>query len=560
MSPQTHEGSSFVRHIPCEACGSRDNNSEFSDGHTFCFGCNAYTKGGGTNAPQQTRRVPLDLIQGGEIQGLRLRKITDETCQHFNYRVAEYKGKKCQVAPYYDVDGNIVAQKIRFADKTFKVLGSLDDALPFGSQAFQKSGRQVVVTEGEIDAMSLSQAQGNKWPVVSIACGAGGQTRKYIARHRDYFLGFEKVVLMFDNDAPGKEAAEIAASVIGRRAHIAELPVSIGKDANDFLVRGETEALINAMWKAQPWRPEGIVELSSLREAVKEAPETGLSFPWPELTKLLYGIRLRMIVGLGSAVGSGKTDFFTQIINHLSTVHKQACGVFYLETPPVETVRRIAGKHAGKPFHVPDAGWTNDELDAALTELDAGGRIFLYDSFGNADWNAIREKIEYLYHAEGVQYFFIDHLTALAAWQEDERKALEVIMSEMGGLVQQIPITIFYVSHLATPEGKPHEEGGRVMMRHFKGSRAIAQWTTDAIALERNQQADDEAERTTTTVRILKERLTGRGTGKTFWLGYDPNTGLLEETTDPESRKGSTHGFTDEKTHDAAPDGGRSDF
>lgn len=544
-----------MRHIPCDACGSKDNAAEFSDGHTHCFGCGNRTKGENSTVTVTAAKRPLDLISG-EVRGLRTRRITDETCEKFGYQVGKYNGKQVQIAPYYDDAGQLVAQKIRFQDKKFKVLGSLDTALPFGSRSWQRSGRMIVVTEGEIDAMSMSQVQGNTWPVVSIACGAGGQIRKYIAKHRDYFLGFEKVVIMFDSDEPGKEAAEVAASIIGRRAHVATLPSGF-KDANEMLVKDKTKELIDAMWKAQPYRPEGIVDLSTLKDAVKSKPEVGLSYPWPALTDLLYGIRLGQLVGLGAGVGSGKTDFFTQIITHLATVHKQACGVFYLETPVVETARRLAGKYAGKPFHVPDGPWVEADIDAAWSALASGGKVFLYDSFGNNEWEPIKEKIEYLHHAEGVQYFFIDHLTALAAWQDDEKHALEVITSEMGALVKALPITIFFVSHLTTPEGKPHEEGGRIFARHFKGSRSIIQWATDLIALERNQQAEDEAERTTTTVRILKERLTGRGLGKLFYLQYDAETGRLDATTAPEGRQAKAHGFTHE---DGPGDTGSSDF
>jgi twinkle protein len=50
----------------------------------------------------------------------------------------------------------------------------------------------LTITEGEIDAMSYSQVQGNKWPVWSIGSGAGPQVRKYIADRRDLFLQFER--------------------------------------------------------------------------------------------------------------------------------------------------------------------------------------------------------------------------------------------------------------------------------------------------------------------------------------------------------------------------------
>lgn len=496
--------------------------------------------------------MAADLIPY-EVAGIVSRKLTDETAKHFQYGKGTYKGNAVQVAPYFDADGKMVAQKIRGADKAFTILGSLENALPFGANAFQKTGKSIIVTEGEIDALSMSQVQGNKWPVVSIACGAGAQTRKYIAKHRDYFLGFEKVILMFDMDGPGQEAARVAAQVIGRRAHIASMTL---KDANEMLKAGKTEDLINAMWRAVQYKPEGILDMASLREEVLREPEIGLSWWTPELTDLTYGIRTGEIYCFGAGTGVGKTDFFTQQVDHMISVHNVPVAYFALEQSPRETATRLAGKHIKKILHIPGGDWTRADKERALDEFDGLGKVFLYDSFGANEWDIIREKFEYLAHAEGVKYFFLDHLTALAAAEEDERKALEKIMAEMGALVKKLDIALFLISHLATPEGKPHEEGGRVMIRHFKGSRAIGFWCAFMFGLERNQQAESEAFRTTTTLRILKDRNTGRGTGKLVYLGYESETGMLYETTDPATRDGQTHGFKDESAE--APAG--SDF
>src|SRR4051812_39313345 len=35
--------SKFLKHLPCETCGSSDANGLYSDGHTFCFACDATT-------------------------------------------------------------------------------------------------------------------------------------------------------------------------------------------------------------------------------------------------------------------------------------------------------------------------------------------------------------------------------------------------------------------------------------------------------------------------------------------------------------------------------------
>ena len=46
IEQQKHEDSDFVSRLPCDACGSRDNAALFTDGHTYCFGCQAYSSGG----------------------------------------------------------------------------------------------------------------------------------------------------------------------------------------------------------------------------------------------------------------------------------------------------------------------------------------------------------------------------------------------------------------------------------------------------------------------------------------------------------------------------------
>jgi len=519
--------SEFLRHVPCRACGSSDANSLYTDGHTHCFACGAHDNGEGA-VTKARRKVAGELLQG-EYSAIPSRRINEDTCRKLGYTIAEYKGKLVQVATYYDADGNAVAQKVRGANKQFAVLGSLDDALPFGAHAWPKAGKMLVVTEGEMDALSMSQVQGNKWPVVSIACGAGPQVRKYIAKHRDYFLKFEKVVIMFDADEPGREAAKIAAEVIGRRALIAELPL---KDANEMLVAGRTDELINAMWKAQPYRPDGIVELSDIAAKVCEVPEAGKSWKLPTLTALSYGRRPGEVWVLGAGVGTGKTDLLIEEAEHVISFHKEPVGLFFLEAAPQDIAIRLAGKHVGQPLHIPDPTRGPEVIHNAVKALADTHRVFLYDAYGMAEWDNIKERIRFLHHAYGVRYFVIDNLTAFVAGAEDERRELERVMAEAAGLAQEIQSFFWIVSHLATPEGTPHENGGMVTLRHLKGARAIAAWAHYSIGLERDQQAEDEVERRTTTVRILKDRFSGRSTGKTFQIRYDFATGMLSEVND----------------------------
>lgn len=541
------EESSFVRHIPCEKCGSTDANAEYTDSHQYCFACQTHRAGDGSiSAPSTKQKAHMEGLITGDFKPLIKRNISEETARKFSYQVGEYKGKIVQIAPYFDSSGTMVAQKIRFADKTFTVLGdskALTGCL-FGANLWGSSGKKIVVTEGEIDAMSVSQAQGNRWPVVSLPNGAQG-AKKALSKSIEYLQGFDEIILMFDMDSPGKEAAAECAELFSPgKCKVAYLPL---KDPNELLQAGREQDIITAIWNAKPYRPDGLVNVSDLKSEMKKPTLMGLPWFLPELTKLTYGRRYGEAYGLGAGTGVGKTDFLTQQIAYDITELKEKVGTIFLEQKPTETGKRVAGKIVGRRFHVPDTGWTEAELDSAVDRL--GDSLTLYDSFGETEWDVVKGKIRFMAVSEGIRLFYLDHLTAMAD-TADEKGSLEQIMKEMAGLAQELDIIIHYVSHLATPEGKPHEEGGRVMIRHFKGSRAIGFWSFFMFGLERDQQAEDPIVRQTTTLRVLKDRYTGQATGEVIYLAYDKDTGLLSVTEAPPA----SSPFKDETTAGVKPE------
>jgi twinkle protein len=527
--------SALVSKGPCDDCGSSDACALYDDGHTHCFSCGT-TRGGKPGEGVERTPISRDLV-AGTVQPLPKRRIDEKTASKFDYRVGRYRGEPVQIAAYQDASGRTVAQKLRYADKRMEWIGDPKAALPlFGQAKWRDGGRMVVVTEGEIDAMSATQAMGGTWPAVSIPSGA--QTAaKAVAKAAAWLERYERVVFMFDMDEPGrKAAAECAAIITPGKAFIAELPL---KDANEMLQAGRSKELVSAAWDARAYRPDGIIRVRDIIDEALSPPSYGYAWPWRGLTEVTYGIRRGELYGWGAGVGVGKTTAFKQLI--LSTVlpeiipdhsgldvlalsEPRKAGTLLLEeNARRKTLKTLGGMAIGKRIHVPGVDFDEAEVRAKLESLDP--HLFLYDHFGAKDWAGVKDVIRYMVLGEGITDVFLDNLTALLAFADDDRKALDAIMADLASLVEQHNFTLHFISHLTTPEGKAHEEGGRVLEKQFTGGRAIARWSHNLFALERDKQSPDSP----TILRILKERETGDATGVTIGLSYDRETGRFEE-------------------------------
>lgn len=527
-------------HLPCPCGSSSDAYSINDENWGKCFSCGKNFKEGDEESPEaRGKQVATDkpLVPFGEFRALTKRKISEETCSKFGYYIGSFKGQAVQVAPYRNRKGEIVGQKVRSASKDFRTTGDFKKVALFGQHLWGGGGKKLVITEGEIDCMTVSQLQGNKWPVVSIPNGAQGAANS-VKDNLEWVMNFDEVIVMFDMDDPGQEAAIAVAELLPPgKTKIASLPL---KDPNEMLLAGRGQEVIQAIWNAKEYRPDGIVDIDEILDDIEKPIEWGLPWCFESLTQYTYGRRDGEIYGIGAGTGVGKTDFLTQQIAYDVTELKQPVGVIFLEAKPVEVGKRIAGKVDGERYHVPDAGWEKDKLKETLQKLK--GKVTFYDNWGDTDWDVVKLKIRYMVVSKGIKLIYLDHLTAMAD-TSNEKESIEQTMKEMAGLANELGCIIHFVSHLSTPEGKPHEEGGRVMIRHFKGSRAIGFWSFFLFGLERNQQAEDEGERQTTTFRILKDRYTGQSTGKTIGLGYDRDTGRLFEL----GHEADDYGFTEGK-------------
>ncbi len=518
-----------MAHLPCEKCGSSDANSLYDDGHTYCFSCETYgeaneeelsSEGSPFTEVQAKSNTETDIIYAqAEIQALRSRGITADTARHFGYKVNE----TCQLAPYYR-NGELLALKSRDKNKQFRIIGDGSN-LPFFGQWLQNTGKRVFVVEGEIDALSLSQALGNKWPVVSVPQGAQSAP-KVVKRELEWLQNFDEVVFCFDTDKPGQDAAVSCAELLEPgKAHIAQLPL---KDANEMLIKGRTKELVTAVWQAKQYRPDGIIAAKDLWEVVsKQETASAILYPFAGLNTKTRGMRKGELVTVTAGSGIGKSAFVRECAHHLIK-SGETVGYIALEENVKRSALGLIGIELNKAIHIDAKDIKTAELRTAFNSLFGNNSVYLYDSFGSVAVDNIINRIRYLARGLECSWIILDHISILISGLDiaDERKALDVCMTRLRTLVEETGIGLLLVSHLRRPEGnKGFEDGLQVSLNSLRGSHSIGQLSDMVIGLERDQQSEDKNK---TTVRVVKNRFTGE-TGACSTLKWNNDTGRLSE-------------------------------
>lgn len=517
-------------HLPCSDCGSSDALSKYSDGHTYCFSCETYH--GGTKAEPVKQRDGLIPYSDLEISALPARRLEQGACKKFGYYVSRYKGECCQVACYYNDSGEMVGQKLRFKDKRFLTLGKVSRRF-FGQHLFN-GGKRLVITEGEIDALSVSQAGGNRYPVVSIPNGAGS-AKAVFKENLEWLSGFDDVVVMFDMDKPGRKAVEDICKLLPYgKLRIANLPL---KDANDCLQEGKAGAIIEAIFQAKQYKPDGIVNGNELWEKLRDEPDEvkGYELPWDiPLQEKTQGLRKGELVVITAGTGVGKTTFVRQIAYHMGVNLNLKVGLLMLEENVMRTAKGLMSVCAGKRLALNKNLVSEEEYKEIYDKTLGGGNFVFFQHFGSLEADNLMSKIRFLAVSEECDFIVLDHITiAISGLDiENERKATDVLMTNLRALAEETDVGMLIISHLKRVEGTPAEEGGAISLSHLRGSQGLAQLSDGVWALERNQQEQDEDVRNTVRIRILKSRHTGE-TGIAGYLAYNKETDRLVEAEPP---------------------------
>lgn len=433
-----------------------------------------------------------------------------------------------QYYPYYSSEGSThTANKIRtVSNKGFLVQGTIQRTGLFGQQLFPSGGRSLTITEGELDALSVFEMFGSKYPAVSVR--AASTAEKDVSDNWDYVNSFEQIVLVFDADKPhrkpdgtvyypGQDAAKRVAALF-QLGKVRIVTLEKAKDANDYIQNGWSEDFRKEWWRGSVYTPAGIRLGKNLWDEVSASKNYETQpYPWEGLDRLTYGIRLSEMVILNAQSGIGKTSLIKAIEYALLKSTSHGVGLIHLEENNGDTLLGLMSLTANKQLHLPDvrAEVKDDELRKYYDETCNTDKLVLLDHFGSNEIDAILNTVRHM-SALGCKYIFLDHLSIIVSDQSgDERKQLDEISTKLKTLCMELNIAVICVIH-------QNRQG------EIRGTAGVEQLANMVIRLDRDKEDPDEWRRNVTKVTVTKNRFSGQ-TGPACFLFFDRETGQLQE-------------------------------
>ena len=463
-------------HQDCPSCQHKKSFGVYDACRAYCFSCFKYIKNFSTEEeivtePRPTLVKDSTTAINGSFNPLIDRGISIETAKRYGVRsTCTSDGKITRhFYPYYN-GSEEVAHKTRIVDtKGFLSNGPIQECGLFGQQlASDKGGKYITIVEGECDAMAAYELLGSKWPVVSIKNGAGSAERD-VKNQIEFLERFDNIVICFDSDKPGREAAKAAARLLKpNKAKIMIMPEGF-KDANDMLRKSSHALFVGAWWNAKTYTPSGVLNISQNKEKFhNRVKKESIPYPWEGLNRKLEGLRQGELVTLAGGTGLGKSSVTREIEHWLLKESKDNIGIVALEEDWTRTVDGILSIEANAKLHIDRIReeFSPEEIDILFDDLfidnDNEDRLWVHAHFGSNDIDGIFSKLRYMIIGCECKWIIIDHLHMLVSvtLEGDERRSIDSIMTRFRSLAEETGAGIILVSHLRRIDGnKGHEKG-----------------------------------------------------------------------------------------------------
>ncbi|WP_375614092.1 toprim domain-containing protein, partial [Bartonella sp. AC151YNML] len=385
------------------------------------------------------------------------------------------------------------------------------------------TNRTIVITEGEIDALSLA-AYG--YPAVSVPFGGGsGGKHNWIENEFDHLEAFETIFLATDMDKPGEEAAREIASRLGRhRCYRVRLPL---KDANDCLTAGIDRATIKAAFSsAKSFAPEGLRRASDYKDKViglfwpEPEKHLGYTVPYPKLKDKVHFRPAELTLWSGAS-GAGKSQLLSDCIPHWIAQNSRLC-LASLEMKGEQSLRRLTKQTGG--LEQP----TKETIERILHFLDEG--LILYEHVGKSSVDTLLDVFDYCRARYGCDQFIIDSLMRLGIASDDYARQEQAVYK----MVDWAVLNSVHI-HLVAHARKSGLDKDIPSTEDIKGASEIGANAFNIITIWRNRPLEDKifaaslaqekadlAKRPGVIMNIAKQR-SGDFEGK-IGLWFDPQT------------------------------------
>ncbi|HFD87704.1 MAG TPA: bifunctional DNA primase/helicase [Gammaproteobacteria bacterium] len=393
------------------------------------------------------------------------------------YRLAEM-GREV-VFPYLRNEA-LIAVKYRNIDDKKKMRVEKDcEPLLFGWQAIPPTARDVVICEGELDAVSWYQLG---HPALSVPNGANGHT--WIEYEFEYLERFDTIYISFDNDEPGRKGAAEVIDRLGReRCRVIEIPVP-WKDAND-LVKSHFDAFkIKPLFdKARTLDPEELKPASDFVDEViqefypPDDANTGFNLPWDK-THGLIRLRPGEVSLLGGVNGHGKSEGAGHLTLDALWQGEKAC-IASMEFKPRRWLMRLTRQASGFPepsiqFIRKIHTWYQNKL-------------WVFDAVGHAKADRVLEVFSYARRRYGIRLFVIDNL-AKCGFAEDDYNGQKAFVDQLTDFAKEHESHVILVAHMR----KGHDENRPAGKMDVKGTGAITDMVDTVLIWWRNKPKEEE--------------------------------------------------------------------
>lgn len=391
------------------------------------------------------------------------------------------------IFPFLLPDGTLALAKAREAKDGAKPVPTAANCEPilFGWQAISPTEREIIVTEGEIDALSWA-AYGA--PAVSVPFGGGkGAKQQWIENEYERMERFSKIYISTDMDKPGDEAAEEISSRLGRhRCYRVSLPK---KDANECLVEGITkDEMCQCLIDAAPLDPEGLRPAGVFGDKIvrlfwpTEGEHQGYSMPYAGLhRKLLF--RPAEVTLWSGAAGSGKSQIISDCIPKWIQEGSRVC-VASFEMKPEWTLKRLVKQTGGldRP--------SEPNIRAILSWLDRG--LLLYEKVGKSSVEKLLEIFDYARAKYGCDQFVIDSLMRLGIAGDDYTGQEQAVFKMIDwAIASNVHL------HLVAHARKGGREQGPPQTEDIKGAMEIGANAFNILTIWRDRDHEDKLSKAT---------------------------------------------------------------